>query len=314
MMQYLETFLSILKEPPQFQTQEDEEGCQQVLQQFSGVDGAVEEIAKTSYAYWFVARKAPKELPASARINSALKEIRRHYVGEGRKVDKAVAALRTALEYRREHRMDVLRSCFYEELYDTEEDKILAQTYKTLILEDLKRQPMVVCGVDSHNRTMVYKSPRSSHPAGADKAFFLTQIYTAERAAAMSEFRTAQSDCAEEKLCVIFNFGNYSSSNAPSKSTMITLAKVLQSCYPERLGMLLILDPPFWMRALFNIMWPFLSAVTAEKIQLTSEALPELLEGASDGKQLGNWINEPETATIDVEGYTQQPFCSVDQD
>jgi hypothetical protein len=178
---------------------------------------------------------------------------------------------------------------------------------------------MVVCGVDKrHSRTIVYKSPRTLHTEGADEAFFLTQLYTAERAIAMSEFRQNQrGDCCDEpsrddKLCVIFNFRDYSSRNSPSKSILVSLIKVLQTCYPERLGVLLVLDPPFWMRALFNLVWPFLSRATAEKIDLSGDTLSELLEGASEGEKLHDMIHRSKAAPIDLDEYTQKPFYCID--
>jgi CRAL/TRIO domain len=304
MMEHLTEFVAVLNEPPPFADANEKAACEQILETFAS--GEVEEIASTSYAYGIVSSKVPTQLPENAKTNSALKEIRRHYVGEGRNATKGIAAISAALEYRREYRIDLLRSCFYENEYHLESDKKLANKYKSLIFQDLERQPLVVRGVDSQGHTVVYKPPRSSHPSGADEAFLLTQLYTAERAIANAEFANKQ-----EKLCVIFNFKDYSSSNSPSKSTMVTLVKVLQTCYPERLGVLTILEPPFWMRALFNIVWPFLSRATAEKIKLAGE-IPETLleEGSSTHAKLQEMIANPDSTHADVEDYTQRSFYS----
>merc|ERR1711977_780976 len=115
-----------------------------------------EELANVSYAYWIVNSKAPERLPGGARRNSALKEIRRHYVGEGRNRDKALAALKETIAYRRQYRMNVLRSCFYDDDDDIErsspEDAEIAKRYKRFVLRDRQRQSMVVRGVDSQSR------------------------------------------------------------------------------------------------------------------------------------------------------------------
>jgi hypothetical protein len=250
-------------------------------------------------------------LPQNAKENSALKEIRRHYVGEGKNASKATASIIMALKYRTEYRIDILRSCFYEEEYKSDSDAKLSNKYNSLIFQDLERQPIVVEGTDTHGRTILYKPPRSSNPIGADEAFFLTQLYSAERAIAVSEFKRHNK---EEKLCVIFNFKDYSSFNSPSKSTMVTMVKVLRSCYPERLGILTILEPPFWMRALFNIVWPFLSRATTEKIKLSADVLVDLLNiGDGSNDKLKVMIGRPETMNVNLGEYTQQPFYCVQE-
>jgi hypothetical protein len=59
------------------------------------------EVANTSYAYWYVASKAAEQMPQAARENAALKEIWRHWCGEGKNYDKTLVALREALNYRK---------------------------------------------------------------------------------------------------------------------------------------------------------------------------------------------------------------------
>jgi hypothetical protein len=90
---------------------------------------------------------------------------------------------------------------------------------------------------------------------------------------------------------------------------MITLVKLLQSCYPERLGVLMVIDPPFWMRAVFNLVWPFLSTSTREKIKMSSEDLHDLLGGDDKfEKMMGVAPNSPE----DLIDYLQKPFYGVE--
>lgn len=204
--------------------------------------------------------------------------------------------------------MDILRSCFYGGKYESAEDATLAKKYKSFIVQDLERQTMVVRGSDCHFRTIVYKPPRSSNPKDADEAFLLTQLYTAERAIATSEFNTHG---REEKLAVVFNCRDYNSSNSPATSTVITLTKVLQRSYPERLGIFVIVDPPFWMRALFNVVWPFMSKATTEKIKLASgkSSVEETFRAlAGKDSNLFNMLANSDIASVDVNDYTQKPF------
>ena len=109
MKQHLDTFLQTLNEPPPFtdSSNGDKDACERLLKEFSSVEA--EEIANVSYAYWHVNSKAKERIPADAQRNSALKEIRRHHVGEGRNYTKALTAIREALEYRRKYHVNILK-------------------------------------------------------------------------------------------------------------------------------------------------------------------------------------------------------------
>jgi len=310
MMKDLELFLQILNEPVPFadSPDDDKEACERLLKEFS--EEEAEEIASVSYAYWIVSSEANDRLPIDAKKTSALKEIRRHYVGEGRIFASALAAIREAMEYRRTYRVNAVRSCFYDTKSRGEKDDDLAQKCRTLICDDLKRQPMVVRGVDDQNRVIVYKPPRMSSGDTSGEAFLMTQLYTAERAMATNEFT---SKGKEEKLTVVFNFLNYSRKNAPPTSIMITMLKVLQRCYPERLGVLIIVNPPFWLRGAYNAVWPFLSKATAEKLRMpTSQkaADEEFRKIVSGNKELEVMLSNGEICSVDLTDYTQQPFYS----
>jgi hypothetical protein len=127
---------------------------------------------------------------------------------------------------------------------------------------------MVVRGSDRELRAVVYKPQRQSPTDDAEnEAYILSQIYTAERAIASTEYISRGQ---QEKIFVIFSFAGYASKNSVSTSAMKESSTILQRVYPERLKMLVVLDPPFWIRAVFTIMYPFLSLATREKMQLVS--------------------------------------------
>ena len=312
-MQHLDTFFQILKEPPQFEgslTNDDKDSCKRLLQEFDDIE--TEEIANVSYAYWFVNLKAKERLSADAQFNSALKEIRRHYVGESKNYKNTLKAIRETLQYRRKYRFDIIRSCCYDDNIYNDEDAALAEKYRSFISDELERQTMVVRGVDANNRTIIYKPPRNSsvNNAYGAEAFILIQIYTAERAMATSEFT---SKAEEERVTVVFNFRDYSRKNSPPTSSMMTLAKVIQRCYPERLGVLIIADPPFWMRAVFNVVWPILSTATTEKIRmpLGQKAINEEFSKVIKGdKKLKGLLLSGDISSVDVADYMKQPFYS----
>jgi hypothetical protein len=315
MVKDLDLFLQILNEPVPFADSpegDDADVCERLLTEFN--EAEADEIASASYAYWIVRSKANDRLPANALRTSALKEIRRHYVGEGRNETTVLAAIREALEYRRRYRFDVVRSCFYDT--DTDDDgedaDDLASKYRRLILDDLKRQPMVVRGVDDNDRVIVYKSQRKSPGDTPDvgEAFILTQIYTAERALATNEFA---SKGKEEKVTAVFNFLGYSRKNTPPTAITLTMLKMIQRCYPERLGVLIVAHPPFWLRGVYNMVWPFLSTATVEKLRFPSGQAAvddEFQNIVSGNKELEVMLANGDISSVDLTDYTQQPFYS----
>mmetsp|Transcript_3684 Transcript_3684/g.8027 ORF Transcript_3684/g.8027 Transcript_3684/m.8027 type:complete len:317 (+) Transcript_3684:28-978(+) len=311
-MKHLETFLEIINDlgPLAGCSKDDKDACESLLEKFGEVE--TDEIANVSYAYWIVSSKAKEKLPVDAQRNSALKEIRRHYVGEGRNCMNTLAAIRKALEYRRDYRVNILRSCFDDTQDHEAEVAELVKRYRLSVLGDLKIQPMVVRGIDDNDRVIAYKPPRtsSSKAADPDEAFILTQIYTAEKLAATNEFA---SKGKEEKVTVVFNFGGYSREYSPSTSCIITMAKVLQRCYPERLGVLIVVDPPLWIRGVYNMTWPFLSTATAKKIRIASgqNAVDNELEKIVSGNsELIGMLANGTISSVDLTDYTQQPFYS----
>mmetsp|Transcript_4493 Transcript_4493/g.11584 ORF Transcript_4493/g.11584 Transcript_4493/m.11584 type:complete len:328 (+) Transcript_4493:46-1029(+) len=317
----LQRFLEILNEPVLFGDLKDDEGtCKLLLLEFKETE--IEELANVSYAYWIINSKATDKVPPNARQTSALKEIRRHYIGEGRNYKRALSSIREALQYRREYRFDIIRSCFYDSQHhkdndiEEDEDVKLAKTYSDFIIDDLRRQPMIVCGFDDNDRSIVYKPPRKSSDRDnpdAEKAFLLTQIYTAERAIATSDFRTKGK---EDRHTVIFDFKDYDQNNTPGSSATITMVKVLQRCYPERLGVLIIASPSFWVKAAVSIVRVFLVKQIAERIRLpanqsaVNEEYKKILSGNA---KLKDALEKGEISSFSLTNYTEHPFYSLFQ-
>lgn len=173
----------------------------------------------------------------------------------------------TVLVSMKERKVDLLRTLFDSSWkYDSDEDAKVAQQYRSYLEEELLKQVMVVRGKDRESHAVVIKMPRES-PETNEEAFIMAQLYIAERAMAATEFLS----CGEnEKVVAIFEFGTYSSSNAPPFRVMRSMTTILQRNYPERLFHLVILDPPFFMRTIYTLIHPFLSADTNEKVILIS--------------------------------------------
>lgn len=166
-----------------------------------------------------------------------------------------------------ERKIDLFRTLFDSSWsYPNEEDAKTAELYRSYLQEEMTKQVMVVRGMDRERHAYMIKMPRESSETNED-AFITAQLYIAERVIAATEHL---SEGKNEKVLAIFEFGNYSSSNAPPFRVMRAMSQVLQHNYPERALHLLILDPPFFMRTIFTLIHPFLSPDTKEKVIMLS--------------------------------------------
>jgi hypothetical protein len=215
----------------------------------------------------------------------AMKEARRHLIGEGGDYDKALAALKINIDYRnvsifdqnaeggysvhhshnvpQEHNLDVLRLCFVKDAsFDNEEDKVLCDKYQFLIKEELPNQFLIIRGHDKQRRPIIIVRGRESTECN-EEGYVLTRLLLVERATATVEYLT---EGRVEKITVIFQMGGYQKSNLPPLAAVKKLVVMFQRMYPERLKRFIILDPPFWLNTLYYLVKLFLSDVTKEKI------------------------------------------------
>eukprot|EP00529_Nitzschia_sp_RCC80_P031456 CAMPEP_0113492578 /NCGR_PEP_ID=MMETSP0014_2-20120614/28151_1 /TAXON_ID=2857 /ORGANISM="Nitzschia sp." /LENGTH=365 /DNA_ID=CAMNT_0000386419 /DNA_START=112 /DNA_END=1205 /DNA_ORIENTATION=- /assembly_acc=CAM_ASM_000159 len=331
MIQYRQQFIDILDNNAvvlQFDSKEDHEACQLVLEDPTIIPRQ-DDLANTSYAYWYLYSATSSDSDSDSdsasesqqrqerhKYNACLKEIRRHFVGEGKDLTKTLNAVHEALDYRSKYEInDLIRPCFYRDTNDIDDEDSTAKKLSTkrrrirkLIQQDLQeRQALLIApskgsGGDRYGRQIVYKGNRvgvvhsdtekeadedddedddevqQGTMSVEDEAWMYAQLYTAERCVAYEEFRSyyhnnntnrrGQQEEEEKKFTVIFDFENYSSKYSPSTSVVTNLTSVLQRCYPERLGTIIILKPPFWMRAFFLILRPFMSKATTDKLNL----------------------------------------------
>jgi CRAL/TRIO domain len=204
----------------------------------------------------------------------------------------------------KETKIDLLKICFSEPLGHPETQDAAPQTTRTIQLDDndarqcahfeaiiendLGIQKMAVRGHDKENRPIIVKFCReakwSVESPHADEGFTMSQLYVAERAIAVAELSSLGTN---EKLTAIFDFGAYDSSHAPPITVMVETLKALQANYPERLGKALILDTPYWMQAVMQLVSPFLSAATRDKLTLLgSSILPRLWSSGPSAEEV----------------------------
>jgi hypothetical protein len=93
-----EVLQKILSCQPHFESDEQERQCKVLLESLSIEDQEI--AACTSYAYWYSSRKH-KEISTDIRSMVALKEVRRHFVGEGENFESATQSLIETLAFRK---------------------------------------------------------------------------------------------------------------------------------------------------------------------------------------------------------------------
>jgi len=84
-----------------------------------------------------------------------------------------------------------------------------------------------------------------------------------------------------ETMVWIIDFSNFANrARSPNGKELITKTlSMLQNHYPERLGKLFIVDPPWWFNVVWLFVYPFLNSVTKNKIHLLSgDSKKELLK------------------------------------
>lgn len=165
-----------------------------------------------------------------------------------------------------ERKLDLLRVCFGNLDGIPDEDRRRAQEMAELIRADMSRQYNVMRGSDRDDRTIMIKFPRMKGGVTED-SYIMTQVYMAERSTAATEFRSLGT---QERSLAVYDYNGFDSSNAPPFQMQLNAAVLLQKTFPERLGVVVMVEPPFWLRSLLKMITPFLSSTITERINWAS--------------------------------------------
>ena len=160
----------------------------------------------------------------------------------------------------------MLRTCFGSQFEVAQDDVERANEMAELIRADMTRQYNVMRGHDKQNRTVMIKFPRVKSGA-TEESYILTQLYMAERSTAATEFCSLGT---QERSVAIYDYNGFDSNNAPAFQMQLNAATLLQKTYPERLGLVVMVEPPFWLRGLFSMISPFLSSSITDRIKWAS--------------------------------------------
>jgi hypothetical protein len=287
------TFRKCLDSPEPFSDDNEKATCQRMIEALP--EDLVVHAANTSYAFWYLSNCSPESAPSEDdKVAMAMREARRHLSYMDGDYSKGLQNLVDALEYRKvrqvirddypiqgissgasgltqcfpnlssqENKLDLLRKCFSSQFEITEEEQARATEMAELVRADMTRQYTVMRGHDNQNRTIMFKFPRVKTGATED-SYILSQVYMAERSTATTEFYSLGT---QERSVAVYDFNEFDSSNAPPFQMQLNAAQLLQKTFPERLGVVVMVEPPFWLRSLFNMISPFLSTTISERIK-----------------------------------------------
>jgi hypothetical protein len=131
------------------------------------------------------------------------------------------------------------------------------------------------CGTCRRDRPILVMTPGAANPFPAEHRVKLMLFILEET------YRLGY-----EQLTWMFDFSKMGErvKDGESEKTRKELMNILQNFYPERLGVLLMLNTPWYMRLVATVVWPFLDKRTKAKIQMSVK--PEHLVLYVDPSQL----------------------------
>ena len=170
-----------------------------------------------------------------------------------------------------ENKLNDLRLCFSTQSSSNNDDDDDGENnnnelLKSQIIEETSRQLMYVRGYDKENRAILIKQDRTA-PVIDEKACFNTHIYMLERAIACTE---SMSNGAQHQIVVVLNYNNYIRANAVPMNLMKEYLIAIESCYPDNLAYLMLVDVPFYFKVLWYFLKPFLHPNNADKIKFVT--------------------------------------------
>ena len=269
----IQRFREIVQVLPNFSSPHEEEDCRAVVLALN--DEECLATAKISYAYWVLDKLQDETFvrlvsSSSTNIthNSALKVARwhvQHCIGSNRSNETSILGatehLKEALKLRNEHKMELFRTCFDPEPESEEEISLRAD-----VQLDLEMQLQVLLGSDKEGRAVVIKMSRQKGET-TEQAYIRQQLYLAERSTAVTEYISRG---RHDTTCAIFNLQHQSSSMSPAVAWQVRTIKLLQTVAPGRMAKLLVIEPPFLIRQVFNVIKAFLSTSLQESVFLVS--------------------------------------------
>lgn len=297
----LETYMKMSVMP-------DQQPSRRITEQLT--DEELELAAMRSYAYFVSSLHRPSMLSDEIRFATAMREAHRHLDGID-DVDVALKLLRVSLQFHKEQRTHLYKTCMQEDFeYSDEEDaKLAAQRRTRIIQENRDCQPMIIRGQDRQKNAVWLAMPRKA-PGEEAEAFVDGLLYTIERCAATTEALTLGS---QDKMIAVLDLKN---SACPSVKAMKMGINMLQAHYPGRLKNLIVLDLNYILQGIYNCIKPFLDPETREKFVIVkgTKAKEAAISVHLDASQAQtNLLKDGKLSPeVDAEWFLKEvPFCRL---
>jgi hypothetical protein len=193
----------------------------------------------------------------------------RHLRAEKGNVGKAIAAVKRTLKWRKEFRVDELKTCLLDASTTTTTTNISrgsgsskdddGDDLASILREENESGKLYVRGYDKDGRALLYMRPgkeNTNHHVNNMRHL----VYHMEKALACSASR------GQSKICIVIDYAGFQLRHAPPMSTSRFTLDVLQKHYPERLHCGYICNPPWIFQGFWKLVYPFIDPVTKQKI------------------------------------------------
>ena len=251
-----------------------------------------EDAAKSSsYRYLKAARcsKDERDRHARAMIERYVRTEHKLRTKQSQWTDRALAKIRSTIEYRRDAGVDDVRTCF-------DRDKRHSDLHRK-IRERLEgryaSKGSVIRGYGKKGQALFLNYPRCE-TKWDEETFVEGNIYMLERALAATERRT---DGKVTKILNFYDYNGYAMKNSPPPLLIARLLGDLRDHWPDRLEGVYIVDSPWIFRTFWGIIKHFIDPVTFDLVHfVTGEAQKEILKGMIDEEHAAPFMYEGEKA------------------
>ena len=135
----------------------------------------------------------------------------------------------------------------------------LEQHTADYISEENATGKQVVIGFDKQGRPCLYLNPHRQNTKGKEKQMHHL-VFMLERCIDLMP-------PGQESLALLVNFSHTRQGQGASPAQGIQTIQILQNHYPERLGISIVQEVPWYIKMFFKIINPFIDPITREKLK-----------------------------------------------
>ncbi|KAI9351285.1 CRAL-TRIO domain-containing protein [Obelidium mucronatum] len=160
---------------------------------------------------------------------------------------------------------------------------------------------LFINGFDKQGRPLLFGIPRLDSNKTYDRYLRFCVFMMEKTIAIMPD--------GQEKLCLMMDNDGLGLFNGPPVSFLTNFVRIMDSHYPGRLGMCMLINPTFIVSGIYRIISPFLDPVVKSKVYFTNAQRPEAIKtlatiapaekteksggggGGGEFKELGGWTS-----------------------